>query len=115
MVLVTNHRDRTKASASSDGVIPYFAATSTWQGHTYVVPVRGRDCGNKQSGGCGSGVQVHYEQTVRERVARPRPRTAATSRAAAAAVAYRCTTGKQSGIECKSRRQWFTGALRANS
>jgi len=37
MVLVTNQRDRTKASASSDGVIPYFSATSTCQGHTFAV------------------------------------------------------------------------------
>ena len=50
------------------------------------------DGGNKQGGGRGSGVHVHYAQTVRARLVRRH-----RARAVAAAVVYSVHMSKQSG------------------
>jgi len=77
------------------------------------------DGGNRQGSRGGSGLHVTYDRTVRGR--RVRPWTAATRRAAAAAVVFRCTTSTSNkckyGDECRAVAAvlYSTGSVRATS
>jgi len=72
------------------------------------APGQALDGGNTQGGGGGSGVHVHYEQTVRGGVVDGGDsgvqvhyeQTVRGGVLGGGAVVYRCTMSKQSGGEC---------------